>query len=145
MKVSQMTDHSFFRPRISNFPAAIVKKWNRDLLIEGFVPFPKRLLRCLHRLFAGENGLQELQVVLAWADYQRPSVVQPPSIEYLAFIAGLTVGQVDSALSSLQDRGLIAVERQANWVVVKTEPLFAVVESLAPLEPLPGETEDGDA
>ncbi len=84
------------------------------MLDEGFVPFPKRLLRCMHRLFTDGNAAKDLAVVLAIVDYARPNLTRKPSIEYLSFLAGLTIEEFEAGLVRLEQRGLIRVAREMD-------------------------------
>ena len=87
----------------------VAAKWSPDVLDDGFVPFPKRLLRSLTRLFTGDTGVANLAVVLAIADYKRDVPVPHPSVGVLAFAAGLTPEQFRERLTDLQERGLVEV------------------------------------
>lgn len=76
----------------ASLPDAVKAKWGEHrILDEGYLPLPKRLLRCLGGLFKGPSGIEELQTVLAIIDYRRPNLSRPPSIQYLAAVAGLPV------------------------------------------------------
>jgi len=82
-------------------------KWSDEILDEGFVPFPKRLLRCAGQVFVGDLRLSELRVVLAIVDYARPQVSRPPSLLHLAQLAGLTEIKFKKCLKTLRARKLI--------------------------------------
>ena len=86
---------------------AVAHKWGEKLLSEGFVPFPKRLLRCAPQVFKGELRMSELCAVLAIVDYQRPQVTRKPSLDHLASVAGLTETKFRSCLRSLKKRKLL--------------------------------------
>jgi hypothetical protein len=88
-------------------PAVVAAKWAPEVLDEGFVPFPKRLIRTLARIFRGEHGVANLAVVLAIVDYRRDTPVREPSIGYLAFNAGLTTEEFRERLADLHEQGLI--------------------------------------
>jgi hypothetical protein len=103
--------NSFARQRVSAkaLPPAILAKWNGDVLDEGFVPLPKRLLRCLNQIFQGGDAAERIMVVLAIADYLRPNLSRGPSREFLAFISGLPIDRLNKTLDGLSADGLIAV------------------------------------
>lgn len=93
-------------PRGSITPRT-ASKWGEDVLDEGYVVLPKRLLRCLPAVFGATAEIKELQVVLAVADFLRPNLSRGPSVEFLAFIAGLDVPQVKQIMAQLKAKGLI--------------------------------------
>src|SRR5262249_37634428 len=88
-------------------PASAVAKWSWEVLDEGFVPFPKRLLRCLSEVLPGETAIDDLRVVLSVADYRRENLSRPPSIAYLAFNAGMSEAEFERRLADLEARNLI--------------------------------------
>jgi hypothetical protein len=90
---------------LDKFPPVYRAKWPGRSLDEGFVPFPKRLLRGVHRLFNGDKGLEELSVLLTIIDYQRISPERGPSEEYLAFQSGLSGEQLARHLEILSKKG----------------------------------------
>ena len=83
-------------------PDVVAAKWSRDVLDEGFVPLPKRLVRSLVDLFSGPHAMQHLAVVLAIVDYKRPQLSRPPSVEYLAFTANMPVEEFKKYVSDLE-------------------------------------------
>ena len=90
-------------------PGVVAEKWNKPVLDEGYVPFPKRLIRCLGKVFEGPTAVEQLAVVLAIVDYRRPNLMRPPSIEYLALISGLSVERFEERLKELVEQKLIEV------------------------------------
>src|SRR5439155_17956230 len=112
--------NQFLRQHIdlSKLPHQVLEKWPSSMLGEGFVPFPKKLLRCLHCVFPDAQSIQELAVLLAIADYKRPNLSRLPSSAYLAFLAGLEQTKFDQALQSLQQKGLIQVEGDSDGLSV---------------------------
>jgi hypothetical protein len=82
-------------------------KWSEPLLSDGFVPFPKRLMRCAPKVFTGKLRMSELSVMLAIVDYQRPLVSRKPSLPYLARAAGVTERRFRRCLRALNSRGLL--------------------------------------
>src|SRR5437868_4526820 len=94
---------------LEKIPRAVIAKWSPDVLDEGFTPLPKRLLRSLSRIFSDQEGVADLQVVMAIADYLRPDLARGPSIEFLAFTAGMTPADFRKRLDRLVDRGWVRV------------------------------------
>jgi len=83
-------------------------KWSGPVLDEGYVAFPKRLMRSAPKIFRGEHALEQLAVALALVDYIRPDSNRPPSIGYLAFNAGLDAERFQERLRELSDAGLVS-------------------------------------
>lgn len=97
---------------VSKIRAEVQIKWlhsdeprNASVLGEGFVPFPKKMLRCLHKLFPGSEEMKELSALLAVVDYRRLNLRNNPSAEYLAFLAGLDQAEFTAALQRLERKG----------------------------------------
>jgi hypothetical protein len=103
------------RPQIDPFKLKpnILAKWPVELLGEGFVPFPKKLLRTLGVLFENSREIDELVVLLAAVDYKRDNFDNRPSVEYLAFTAGIPARRFREALSRLKKKA---------WVEIDVEP-----------------------
>ena len=80
----------------TRIPDTAAHKWSLEVLEEGFVPFPKKLIRCLAEMFGGPDGIDQLRVLLAVIDYRRPDLVRPPSLEYLSFNAGMMTATRDN-------------------------------------------------
>jgi hypothetical protein len=118
-----------------SFKDHIRAKWGDEVLTEGFVPFPKTLLRALPRLFAGSEVVEELGVVLALADYRRRNMRTLPSIEYLAFVAGMPTKAFRAALGRLKAKQW-AEEDEDDEATNATSKGFerAVVEALGIVE-----------
>jgi hypothetical protein len=95
----------FQKIEVSKLPEVVRYKWGDALLSEGFIPFPKRLLRVLSKLFDEDFSL--LQVVLAVADYDRPNLRQMPSVAYLAHLAGMNEEEFMEAVGKLVSKGLV--------------------------------------
>ena len=83
-------------------------KWSEPVLDEGYVAFPKRLLRAAPKIFRGEHSMEQLAAALALVDYIRPDNNRPPSIGYLAFTAGLDIERFQERLRELSDAGLVS-------------------------------------
>jgi hypothetical protein len=120
----------FQRQRIdtSKLPEPVLYKWSAAALEEGFVPFPKKLVRCMHRIFAGDNSAKELAVVLAVADFKRPNLTRPPSLSYLAFLAGLDEAEFDAILRHLESKGFVHVDRHPDGVDVSLQGLLDEIQ-----------------
>lgn len=108
-----MADESphFLRPKVEHLPEQVVHKWSSEILSEGFVPLPKKFLRTMADVMEG-NSFDHLQALFAIVDYLRPNLRNPPSVEYLAFVAGLTPERFKECLDGLAKQGLIEYEGQ---------------------------------
>ncbi len=111
-------------------PEHLSAKWSAALLEEGFVPFPKKFIRSVHRILTGSEGLEELAVILAVTDYRRPSVTRPPSIDYLSFVTELSPENVQKALQRLKERGLVTVTESPLGVDVDTRGLIERIQEI---------------
>jgi len=109
-------------------PEVVVAKWSEDVLLEGFVPFPKRFLRTMYRVLPPDNALEYLGVILAVADYLRPNLVRLPSLEYLAFIAGMSLDCFQRRLAELERANLVVRRGTDDALEVSLQPLLAAVE-----------------
>jgi hypothetical protein len=87
----------------------LTAKWSELVLDEGYIAFPKRLLRASHKIFVGEHALDRLIVALALADYLRPEMNRPPSVGFLAFTAGMDTDRFQARLDELAEAGLVRV------------------------------------
>jgi len=127
-------DEHFYRPEFesSYFPASIQAKWPGVLLEEGFVPFPKKVLRCIHQILEGKDALELLCVILAIADFKRAphrgAKMRAPSAKYLAFIAGLPEEKFISLLKKLEDKKLVQVRTVQGRLDISLEGLIVEVE-----------------
>ena len=108
-------------------PPAVLEKWSPDILTEGFVPIPKLLVRSLHRLFSGDDGIKELATILAIVDFRRPQLTRFPSLAYLSFLAGLTEEEFQAALQRLVSRSLIEVFGDPEFLDVRTDGLVKAI------------------
>lgn len=134
----------FRRKKIENVPQMVQHKWSAKVTDEGFVPFPKRLLRCLSKALGDDATFDHLRVILSIADYNRPNLLHPPSMGYLAFNAGLEKETFRSRLKELQRRGLVVVEVDNDEAVsVNMHGLLARIVDLTPEES--GEEPRGEA
>jgi hypothetical protein len=105
-----MDKQQFMRQRVrpQDLPSAVLAKWNAATLEEGFVPLPKKLLRCMPQIFLGGDAVERLALVMAIADYRRPNLTRGPSRDFLAFLSGLSCARVTELLEDLRNGGLIA-------------------------------------
>ena len=78
-------------------PDKYLPKWSTSVLREGFVPFPKRMLRCVNKLFTGPDAVLQLQVVLAIADAKRIQPYWPSTLGFIAFNTGLSENEFEAA------------------------------------------------
>src|SRR5947207_2467689 len=98
------------RMLVTAIPDTVRFKWTDALMTEGFVAFPKPLIRALPSIFHGELGMAHLALVLAIIDYKRPNATRQPSVEFLAFTSGLSVDLVRKCLEDLRAAGLARYE-----------------------------------
>jgi hypothetical protein len=132
----------FSRQKINeeSMPRAIIAKWGSAALIEGFVPFPKRLLRCLNQVFEGKDAIERLMVVMAIADYRRPNLTRGPSREFLSFLTDLSVERVGSILEELRSDGFITVlEKDEDELDIGIDGLLARIATLTAGEKSPSD------
>ena len=113
---------------VSRLPVAVVEKWSSETLGEGFVPFPKKLVRCLAQLFSGAKSIRQLQTLLAIVDFKRPNLSRLPSAEYLAFVAGLPKDEFLETLNDLQEKGYIRVSGDPAALNISLEGLLSAIE-----------------
>ena len=116
-----MFQRQFIPPE--RIPDALVAKWGKGPLLEGYVPFPKKLLRCLPAIFGEGDGLKKLQVVLAVVDYLRPNLSRGPSLEFLAFLTGLEKEEVKTQLKNLRSEGLLEIDGTEAQLTISTKGL----------------------
>jgi hypothetical protein len=98
------------------------------MLDEGFLPFPKRLLRSMGDVFTGANAIEDLAVVLSVADYKRPDLQRPPSMKYLAFNAGMSLERFVTRVRDLEKRKLLSRTGPDEEVNIDLGPLEELIE-----------------
>lgn len=108
-------------------PKVVLEKWRETILDEGYVPFPKRLIRSLSKVFVGPHGLDDLAVVLAIVDYRRPNLVRPPSVEYLSCISGLTIEKFKERIIDLQRRGYVVASGSDDAVRIEIDGVLSAI------------------
>ena len=129
----------FERRRLDNVPSIIAYKWSPAVVNEGYIPFPKRLLRCLSELI---RDTKDLQVILAIVDYARPNLSRPPSYDYLAFNAGMTVSDFKDRVDQMERRGWLKVSGPDEAVNISISGLVHEIERATEEENFPDEPED---
>jgi hypothetical protein len=102
-------NEEFYRRKVpGTMKPVLTVKWSEPVLDEGYIAFPKRLLRAAPKIFRGEHALEQLSVVLALVDYIRPDSTRPPSIGFLSFTAGIDAERFQERLRELSDAGLVS-------------------------------------
>lgn len=112
----------------SRLPGHVCEKWSEKALDEGFVPFPKKLVRKLTKLFPDAKAVNELAALLAVVDFRRPNLSRLPSVEYLSFLAGMSAMHFEEALGSLEDRGYLVVTRTDQGLRISLDGLVSKLE-----------------
>lgn len=82
------------------------------------------------QIFTGENGVEELAVVLAIIDYRRPNLTREPSLEFLAFIAGMDQELFEKRLGELETRKLLKVGGNKNEMNIDLSGLLKKIDAL---------------
>lgn len=131
--ISRQDNASFSRPEVPPERLGLAaEKWSLTMLKEGFVPLPKRLLRSFHRIFVGQLGMEHFAAVMTVADYKRRNLTRLPSVEFLAFTAGLEPERLEQCLHELNQSGVVSIgfkedSRQGRVVDVNLDPLDELV------------------
>jgi hypothetical protein len=112
----------------ATLPKRILEKWPASTLTEGFVPFPKKLLRRMREIFGDEDPLEALAVVLAIVDFKRPDLPRPPSTEFLSYVAGMEQIEFERVLKRLEQRGLVRISGDQEQLDVSLDGLVALME-----------------
>ena len=120
-----MQTPNFQRRKVDNVPPVVAYKWCDGVLDEGYIPFPKRLLRCLTPLM---SDMRDLQVVLAVVDYARPNLSRPPSYDYLAFNAGMTAQDFKDRVAQMQAKGWVSATGTDDAVSIRIDGLLKAIE-----------------
>jgi hypothetical protein len=125
-----MAMEEFHRQQIdtARLPQQVVEKWSANVLSEGFVPFPKRLVRSLHRIFPDVESMKELSALLSVVDYKRPNLTRPPSLAYLAFLAGLDEEEFTTALDRLVRKGHVQVAGDSDGMEITLNGFLVAIE-----------------
>lgn len=105
------------------------------------MPFPKRMLRCLHNLFIGPDAIDDLRVILAIVDYERPDLTRPASLKYLAFVAGTTPEKFMERVKAMEARHWLKVSGNDDALKIKIDGLIQQIEAMTP-EDEPDEEDD---
>jgi len=128
-----MEKAEFFRQHVpaKSLPAVVAFKWGLPALEEGFVPLPKKLLRCVGNIFQGPEAMERFAVTMAIADYLRPNLTRGPSREFLGFLCDLPVARINMVLADLTAAGLvIASDTAAGELEVSLDGLLKRIEEL---------------
>ena len=134
-----MSDLSFEHRKIENIPPLVAYKWSPQVVDEGFIPFPKRLNRCLSRVFV---EVKDIQVILAVVDYARPQASRPPSYDFLAFIAGMDVPEFKDRIGRMEKRGWVKTAGSDDAIRIKIDGLLDEIEKLTRDQPSASAEED---
>lgn len=118
----------FLRRKIGDIPAVIQEKWPGRTCDEGYTPFPKRLIRCMDRIFVGEHAIRWLRIILAITDYIRPNMTRLPSIEFLAFTAGMTAEDLKAGIYEMAKLSWLSVSGSDEAVNIKIDGLVKLIE-----------------
>lgn len=113
---------------------AVLAKWPENLLREGFIPFPKRVLRALSHLYPNDRAMEELVVLLAAADFRRPNLKQQPSLEFLTFISGLEPERFRAALDRLANKSFVEPEGSKEALEINSTKFFDKVREATAAE-----------
>ena len=122
----------FFRShiRVNNLPNVVRAKWDNNLLNEGVVPLPKLVMRHMAKVFKGEKALEKMLLIIAVADFKRPNYGALPSVEYLAYTAGLTPERFTELLNEMRNEELLEYELVEDRIKINTKLFEAKVGSL---------------
>lgn len=101
----------------------LTAKWSEPVLDEGYIAYPKRLLRAAPKIFHGEHAIEALTVALALVDYMRPDLNRPPSLGFLAFTAGMEIERFQERLNELAEAGLVKLMGNRDAVKYTLEGL----------------------
>lgn len=69
--------------------------------------------------------------MLAIVDYARPNLSRPPSFDYLAFNAGMTVPVFKDHVLEMQGRGWLTVSGPDQAVTIEMDGLMREIERLS--------------
>ena len=94
---------------------------------------PKRVLRAVAGLYPNEAAIEELVVLMAAADYRRANLRQEPSLEFLAFTAGLSMETFAAALERLSKKGLVKRKTiDDEHLQLDHDELYKQIRAIAP-------------
>lgn len=74
--------------------------------------------------FLAKDGLDHLAAVLAIVDYKRPNLTRLPSLDYLAFTAGLSADKFRTFLEALGRRKLVTTAGTDEELEVRLDGLL---------------------
>ena len=118
---------------IDKMPQSFLAKWPADILSEGFVPLPKKVMRTLAKLFPHSKEVKMLAALLSIVDFTRANQSRYPSLDFLSFIAGLPEAEFREVFHELASQGFIAIGSGSSDEAVKVslEPLYMRVGQAA--------------
>jgi hypothetical protein len=127
----------FFRRRVmvGHLPDVIRHKWGDSTLQEGVTSMPKQLVRTLSSLFGSDGGIEQLQVALTLVDYRRPGSDRYPTIEFLAYLAGLPEARFRRRLDELVGLGYVSYRKVRNVIEFDVAGLLSAIARASSGEP----------
>jgi len=72
--------------------------------------------------------MKDLSALLAIVDFKRPNLTRTPSLDYLAFLAGLDEDEFKASLRRLQARGYVQVFYGAEGIDANLDGLLQAIE-----------------
>jgi len=126
----------FRRLPVKVSPSLIGKWGSEDILSEGYIPFPKKLLRTLSEVFYSDD-IKCLAALLAIVDFNREGQYRNPTRDYLAFIAGLSDEEFAAAIGDLMQGGLLVegdIPEPEDYVNYDFSPLVKKICGLTSTE-----------
>ena len=120
---------NFARKRFTDIKPELRAKWPGRALDEGFVPFPKRLIRVLTQ-FGDATLIQELTVLLAVVDYNRERLEAGPSLQLLAFNSGLDELVVAGCLDRMRQKNWIQIDYEGDRLRIRIDGFVAELERM---------------
>lgn len=123
-----MTDLKRQKLPTNSIPSSLTVKWPIQLLEEGYVPFPKTLVRCLHLLFMGPTAATDIAVVLVITDTFYLKRTRLPTPIFLSFLAGLSVEATMASLERLKALGYARVKASEEGLDIDLRGLWTRIE-----------------
>jgi hypothetical protein len=117
----------FTRRKFDDVPPTIAAKWSATVMDEGYVPFPKRLLRCMSLIF---EDVRDVQTILAVVDYRRANPTRAPSYDFLAFTAGMLKEDFRNCVAKLANKGVVKISGIDDAITIDIQPLLKKIEQL---------------
>ena len=76
--------------------------------------------------------MSQLAVILAIADYARPDLSRGPSVEFLAFTAGMEIEEFKRHLDAIEEKGWITSSGSDDSLTIKMQGLFKLIIEKTP-------------